>query len=61
MDIQGNWKSAIRTRHAVFMMENFIDKRYPETTLTGLNNIRIFMQVVVLSDMTKDGSTKVAG
>ena len=34
-------------------MEAFIDTGYPAAVLAVLNNVRIFMQVVVLSDTSK--------
>ena len=41
-------------------MESFIDKGYPLSTLTVLNDVRIFMKVIVLSDMLTERGTKMA-
>ena len=40
-------------------MEQFIDKEYSSKTLEVLNNIRIYMKVVVLSDMNKHNRTNI--
>ena len=42
-----------------FIMEEFIDKIYPTATLEALNNIRIYMRVLVLSDMCTSNTTKI--
>ena len=34
-------------------MEAFIDKGYPAAVLEVLNNVRIYMKIIVLSDMIK--------
>ena len=41
-------------------MEAFIDKGYPDKVLTVLNDIRVYMKVVLLSDMSKLCGTKIA-
>ena len=41
-------------------MEAFIDKGYPAAVLAVLNNVRIHMQVVVLSDMSNLNGTRIA-
>ena len=59
LDMQGVWKPLLVNQNDVFIMEAFIDKGYPATILAVLNNVRIFMQVVVLSDRSKLNEKKV--
>ena len=37
------------------MIEAFVDKVYSSVVLEVLNNIRVYMKVVVLSDIKKSG------
>ena len=37
-------------------MEKFIDMGYNKSVLEVLNDIRVYMQVSVLSDMSKNGN-----
>ena len=41
-------------------MEKFTDEGYPSKTLEVLKNVRINMKVVFLSDINKNGGTKMA-
>ena len=41
-------------------MESFIDKGYTLSTLTVLNDVRIYMKVIVLSDMLTERGNKMA-
>ena len=41
-------------------MENFIDKGYSTSILTVLNDVRVFMKVVVLSDILTYQGTKMS-
>ena len=41
-------------------MDAFIDKGYLAVVLAVLNNVRIFMHVVVLSDMSKLDGARIA-
>ena len=53
LDIQGAWKPSLAHDNDVFIMESFIDKGYSKAVLETLNNVRIYMKVIVLSDMSK--------
>ena len=41
-------------------MDQFIDKEYPTKTLAVLNNVRIYVRVVVLIDISIQDGTNMA-
>ena len=45
VDIQGAWRPTKRHHQDAFIMESFIAKGYPLSTLTVLNDVRIFMKL----------------
>ena len=51
VDVQGAWKPTKRHKNDVFIMEGFIAKGYPTPILAVLNDIRVYMKIVVLSDI----------
>ena len=56
LDIKGAWKPSLAHPMDAFIMENFIDKGYNKSVLEVLNDIRVYMQVSVVSDMSKNGN-----
>ena len=48
------------TKGDKFIMESFISKGYTGKILKVLNNVRIYMKVVVLSNITKDDGKPMA-
>ena len=55
LDIRGAWKPTLINPLDVFIMEAFIDKGYPISVLKVLNDVRVYMQVMVLSDISNNG------
>ena len=53
-DIRGAWKPTLKNSQDMFLMEAFIDKGYNSAVLAVLNDIRVYMKVVVLSDIKKE-------
>ena len=60
VEIQGAWRPTKRHPQDAFLMESFIDKGYTLPTLVVLNNVRVYMKVLVLSDMMKQRGNKMA-
>ena len=58
LDIQGAWRPTLRTHNDQFIMEAFVDKGYTRSVLTVLNNVRVYMKVVVLNNITIQDGTK---
>ena len=58
LDIQGYWRPIKRTTWYVFLRDTFIDKGYHLKNIEVLNNVRIYMKVIVLNDITKNEGTK---
>ena len=56
LDIKGAWKPTLKDSNDCFLMEKFIDQGYGTHTLEILNDIRVYMRVVVLSDICTQGS-----
>ena len=51
MEVQGAWKPTKRHKNDVFIIEGFIDNGYPTPIFAVLNDIRVYMKMVVLSDI----------
>ena len=60
LDIQGAWKPALRDLKDMFIMEAFIDKGYSSTVLTVLNDIHVYMRVLVLSDISINNGKQIS-
>ena len=60
LDIQGAWKPSLINDNDAFIMELFIDKGYPAAVLEVLNNIRIYMKVIVPSNLSKHNGTRIS-
>ena len=60
MDIQSAWIPSLVSKSDQFILKAFIEKGYPTYVLKVLNNIRVYMKVVVLSDMGKRNGTRIA-
>ena len=60
LDIQGAWRPSIRYPQDVFIMEKFVDKGYPVDVLIVLNDVRVYMKVIVLSGITSNQGRKMA-
>ena len=58
LDIQGAWRPTLRTHNDHFIMEAFVNKGYTSSVLTVLNNVRVYMKVVVLNNVTIQDGTK---
>lgn len=58
VDIQGAWGLAKQHPHDVFIMEKIIDKGYPVDILRVFNDARVYMNVVVFSDILMDHRIK---
>ena len=54
LDIKGAWKPTLNQPMDVFLMEALIDKGYDTFGLEVLNDVRVYMQVIVLSDISKE-------
>ena len=54
LDISRAWKPTLIHPMDVFLMEAFIDKGYNITVLEVLNDVRVHMQVLVLSYISKN-------
>ena len=55
LDIQGAWKPSFKNPRDEFLMERFIDRRYNKAVLEVLNDIRVYMKVITLRDISKGG------
>ena len=53
MDIRGAWKPILTQPQDVFIMEAFIDKGYTSSVLEVLNDIRVYMRVMALSEISQ--------
>ena len=52
------WRATLGIQNDKFITEPFINKGYHSSVLAVLNNVRIYMKVVVLSNITvKSGTT----
>ena len=51
LDIKGAWKPSLVHPMDAFIMKKFIDKGYNKSVLEILNDIRVYMQVIVVSDL----------
>ena len=56
LNIKGVWKPSLAHPMDAFIMEKFIDMGYNKSVLEVLNDIRVYMQVSVVSDMSKNGN-----
>ena len=56
IDIRGAWKPILTRPQDVFLMEAFIDKGYSSSVLEVLNDIRVYMRVTALSEISRGGT-----
>ena len=56
MDIKGAWKPSLTHPMDSFLMEKFVDKGCNKAVLEVLNDSRVYMKVIVLSNISKSGN-----
>ena len=56
LDIKGAWKLSLVHPKDTSIMEEFIGKRYNKSVLEILNDIRVYMKVIVVSDLSMNGN-----
>ena len=56
LEIKGAWKPSLVHPKDAFIMEKFIDKGYNKSVLEILNDIRVYMKVIVVSDLSINGN-----
>ena len=56
--IKNQWREKITRRHDVFIMDEMVKRVTNPTTLRRMNDIRLYLRVSKLSDITNPAGTK---